>query len=112
MKVIALSVMLGLCPNAHIVRGYDGTQATSDQAQIWADYEELAGYSRAVQKFIILHECGHTKGLGAETSADAYAFRHMKVTKEMIDEICRVLKTSPADAPRCDNLRKLNESNR
>lgn len=111
MKVLALKAMMALCPLAtHFSATNDGTQMFG--RHIYVDYGELGPYSPGLQKFAILHECGHMHGNDAEKAADAWAFKHMKVSKLVVDEFCKLMNDDPKDRPRCSNLRRLYESNR
>ena len=104
--IIALALMQSMCPGKSFS---PGKWMESDQGGPHITYsrKELGEYSQNTQKFIIYHECGHTHGIGSETKADTYAFHKMKVTKSMIDEICRKFETVDEARPRCANLRKL-----
>jgi hypothetical protein len=109
--VLTLAAMQALCPGKHFFAGSDMSAWTKD---ISYNKKQLAASPPLVQKFIILHECGHTHGFASEVGADTYAFNHMHPSKAVTNEVCRELTQYDDEhyKARCANLRSLHERNR
>lgn len=78
-----------------------------DSRVIYFNRAELERHTQATQRFMISHECGHARGYESEFKADDYAFRHVKLNRPMLDEICAEFRSDEFNYPRCQRLRRL-----